>query len=456
MAEKPYGEKPLSDYNRSLELQERALQEIPEAASSNHRGKTSYEPYPLIYMDSADGAMVRDVDGNEYIDFHCGVSALITGHRPEHQIEEVKDQLNKGPYFATTFEREYEAANLFNELIPASDLTKFISTGTEAAMSAMKLARAYTGKEKILKFEGMYHGHTDYALVNVHPHPSALGTRRNPMKIPDSTGIPKETMESVEAIPWNDSKLLEQKLKKDGDEIAAVITEGVMSNSGLIWPTDEFIKDVRELTEEHDVLFIMDEVVTGFRMGLTGAQGYFDVEPDLSIFGKGIANGYPSAALTGKEEVMQFIKSKPDRATFMGTFSGNPMAIAATKANLEILQEIGHSGYEELYKKGEKLCDGFREIAADVGEDVFVSKFAGFTALHFIESDSDPESWQEWRDIALQTDDEKYREFAAAMVGEGIFIPPNNSRINLMHAHTDEHIDQALESAKVAIELLSN
>lgn len=452
MAEKPYGRKPLSEFTRSIELQELALDEIPEAASSNHRGKTSYAPYPMIYTESADGATLRDVDGNEYVDFHCGVSALITGHGPERQIQAVREQLERGSYFATTYEPEYETAKLVNEMVPASDMTKFTSTGTEAVMTAMKLARAYTGKEKILKFEGMYHGHSDYALVNVHPEPSVLGTRRNPTKVPESTGIPSETMDTVESIPWNDTELLEEQLERNGDEIAAVITEAVMSNSGLIWPTDDYLEKLRELTERHDILWILDEVVTGFRMGLQGAQGYFDVEPDLAIFGKGLANGYPSAALTGREEIMQFIKSEPGRGTFMGTFSGNPLVVAATKANLEILQDIGESGYEDLYAKGERLCQGIRDIAADAGEDVFIPKFAGFTAIHFVDADANPDEWEEWRDIAPHTNAEKYERFAAAMVGEGLFFPPKTSRVNLMHAHTDEHIDEALEGAKYAIE----
>lgn len=448
----PYGERPLSEFSRSLELQRRALAEIPEATSSNYRGKTSYAPYPMIYMDRGDGAELVDVDGNRYVDFHCGVSAVITGHRPEAQVAAVKDQIDRGPYFATTYEREHEAAKLVNELVPGSDLTKFISTGTEAVTSALRLARAYTGKEKILKFEGMYHGHTDYTLVNDHPDVGSLGTRRNPTKVPDSTGVPRKTLETVESIPWNDAALLAEKLDRQGDEIAAVVTEAVMSNGGLLWPTDGYLDDLRELTREHDVLLILDEVVTGFRMGLTGAQGHFDIEPDLAVFGKAMANGYPCAALTGREEVMRFIKSEPGRATFMGTFSGNPLVVSAAHANLELLREVGEDGYEELHEKGRRLSSGLREIGADAGHDVFVPEFAGFTFLHFTDGESDPAEWRDWRDIAPHTDDEAYERFASAMIGEGVFFPPKPGRINLTHAHTDAHIERALEAAKVAFE----
>lgn len=448
---KQYGSRPVDAFSRSVALQEKAVQQIPEGSSSNYRGKSAYSPYPMIYIDDADGTQLTDVDGNTYIDFHCGVSSIINGHGPEQQKKSVKEQIERGAYFATTYEREHEAAELVNELVPGSDLTKFISTGTEAIMSAFRLARAFTGKDKILKFEGMYHGHTDDALVNVHPNPESLGTEQNPTKIPETTGIPQQILKTVEAVPWNDTVLLEQKLEREGDEIAAVVTEAVMSNSGLLWPHEGYLKDVRRLTREHDVLFILDEVVTGFRMGLHGAQGYFNIEPDLSVFGKAMANGYPCAALTGREEVMRFLEAGPDKATFMGTFSGNPLAVTAAHANLELLKEVGESGYDDLHEKGTRLTEGFRTILTDAGYDVFIPEFAGFFYIHFTDGETNPSQWNNWRDIAPHTDDETYAQFASKMIGKGIFLPPKNGRINLMHAHTDEHIDEALESAKEAI-----
>lgn len=449
-----YGDRPLSDYSESVALQQNAVKEIPEAVSSNHRGASNYAPYPLIYMEEADGSTLTDVDGNRYIDFHGGVSSIIVGHSPSEQIEAVKQQLDSGAYFATTYETEYEAAKLVNDLVPSADLTKFTSTGTEAIMSAFKLARAYTGKDKILKFEGMYHGHTDYALVNVHPDPGSLGTECNPTKIPGANGVPEKVLETVESVPWNSIELLEERLERDGDEIAAVITEAVMSNSGLLWPREGYLEELRRLTREHDVLFILDEVVTGFRMGLHGAQGFFDIDPDLTILGKAMANGYPCAALAGRREVMEFISGEPSKATFMGTFSGNPLVVAAAKANLEQLKDIGESGYEELREKGERLTDGLQEIITDAGHDVFIPDNAGFFCVHFVDDQSSPETWTNWRDIGNNTDPERYNQFASAMIGEGIFITPKGDRINLMHSHTDAHINEALEAAKSAIELV--
>lgn len=447
-----YGRRPLRSYSRSMELRATALEELPDATSSNYRGKTSYDPYPMIFIESADGATVTDVDGNEYIDFHCGVSSIIDGHCPPGQVKAVTEQVNRGAYFATAHELEAQAAALVNELVPNSDLTKFISTGTEAVMSAIRLARAYTGKEKLLTFEGMYHGHNDDVLVNVHPDHASLGTRRNATKLPAATGIPRRKLDLVESVPWNDEALLEERLAREGDDIAALITEAVMSNSGLVWPDDGYLDRVQSLAREHEVLFILDEVVTGFRMGLHGAQGHFDLEPDLAVYGKALANGYPNAALTGREEVMRFLKAEPDKATFMGTFSGNPLVVAATHANLKRLKSLGETGYEELGDRAERLATGLREIVADSPHRGYVPEPAGFLYLHFTDGGPSPAGWRGWRDVDAHADEGKYAAFAASMIGEGVFFPPKVGRINLMHAHRDEHIDRALEAAKVAIE----
>lgn len=449
-----YGDLPESAFRRSLELQSNASREIPDGTSSNYRGKTAYHPFPMIYMDHGDGAMLVDVDGNEYVDFHGGVSSIILGHNIEQQLEVVRRQLERGSYFATAYELEYQTARLLNDLVPASDMTNFLNSGTEAVLAALQLARAYTGKDTVLKFEGMYHGFSDYMLVNVHPRPQDLGTRRNATKIPFAPGIPNRALETVETLPWNDLELLEETLNRRGDQIAAVISEAVMGNSGLIWPTEGFLETVERLTAEHDVLFILDEVITGFRMGLHGAQGYFGIEPDLAIFGKALANGYPCAAITGRREVMEFISSSPDNANVMGTFSGNPLAVAGVKGNLETLADIGESGYENFHAMGERLTLGLRDLFSDAGEAVFIPEFAGFTYVHFLQGEPEPTTWTEWRDMAPHIDSDRYRTFASEMVARGIFLPPKAGRINLMHAHTDEHVDAFLEAAKAAVEQL--
>jgi len=452
MRKKSYGDKQVADYAESRRIQELALDELPEATSTHARGGRVYDPYPMVYLEDGDGATVTDVDGNEYIDYICGFSSIILGHNVERQVEAASEQLSKGTMFGTAHELEYETARLVNDLVPGSDYTKFTNSGTEGIMSALRLARAYTGKEKVLKFEGMYHGHSDYMLMNQKPAVNDIGTRHNPAKIPAAPGVPRKTVETVEAIPWNDSELLEEKLERDGDEIAAVITEAVMSNAGLIRPQDGFLQEVRRLTREHDVLLILDEVVTGFRMGLHGAQGQFDLEPDLAVFGKAIANGYSTGALTGREDVMQFLQNKPDKAPFLGTYTGNPLALAGAKANLELLMEHGDSGYDELDEKAHRLVTALREITDDAGHETFIPDPAGYFFMHFTDGETDPNDWTEWRNVEPHIYVDKYVDFARAMIGEGMFFIPRFGRINLTHSHTDEQIDRTIEAAKVAIE----
>ena len=444
-------------YATSRELQRKAEADIPEATSSNVRGKSSYAPYSMVFMEEGDGPVLRDVDGNEYLDFLCGVSAIINGHSPDRQVAATKAQVERGSYFATAHPEEQEAARLFNQLVPSAERTKFISTGTEAVMSAVRLARAFTGKEKVLKFEGMYHGHTDYMLLNVHPDPSSLGTRQNAETIPAAAGVPPGTRDSVITLPWNDRSLLEETIEREADELAAVITEGFLSNSGLIHPKEGYIDALREVTRENDVLLILDEVVTGFRASLQGAEGYHGIRPDLSVWGKALANGYPCAAVSGRADIMDFIGGGSDRGDFMGTFSGNPLVMAATHANLKILEDVGEDGYETFAGRGQRLVTGLEETISDAGHTVWVPDFVGFTHVYFHDGETNPEDWSDWRDVARHESFGKWSQFAKAMIDEGIYmVPRDHGRINISHAHTDEHIDEALEAAKVAAERISD
>lgn len=455
MVEETYHPKPSEAYERSRELQDAASDELPESTSTHARGEEVYAPYPMIYLKEGDGAIVTDVDGNEYIDYLCGFSSIITGHNIERQTQAVHEQVDRGTLFGTAHELEYETAELLNELVPGSDLVKFANSGTEGTMAAVRLARAYTGKEKIVKFEGMYHGHHDYVLVNQKPALSDVGTRRNPAKIPAASGIPRKTVETVEPLPWNDADLLAEKLERHGDEIAAVITETVASNGGLLRPKPDYLERVRELTRDHDVLLILDEVVTGFRMGLHGAQGYYDLEPDLAVFGKAMANGYPVGALTGREEVMRFLRNEPGKAPFLGTYTGNPLALAGAKVNLEMLRESGTDSYDDMMDRGDRLTVALREIATDAGHDVFIPDFAGYFFVHFHDGESDTDEWNEWRDVAGHLNVDKYVAFAREMIGRGVFFIPRFGRINLTHSHTDEHIDETIEVAKEVIDAIS-
>lgn len=404
-------------------------------------------------IEYGDGSRVVDVDGNEYVDCHCGYSSVIIGHAPDDQVDAVGKQVHRGPYFGTPHELEYETSMRLQALFPGDRMTNFSSTGTEAIDTALRLARSYTGADKILKFEGMYHGHTNDMLVSVDPPRSVLGTRKSPTKIPKVTGIPTEAYENTEVLPWNDASLLSEKIRKEGDDIAAVITEGVLSNGGLTWPTEEFLEELRVVSAHDDILLILDEVVTGFRMGLRGAQGYFDLDPDLSIFGKALANGYPVSAIVGKPKVMRTIKGSPDTASTLGTFSGNPLVLSAATAALDQLTEIGERGYEKFHDRGNSLVAALRDIFDDSRHNSHVTDFAGFFYVHFLQQE--PDHFRDWRDVEGAVAFDRHFDLWKELRREGVLIPPKFGRINLTHSHTAEDIETISEAVKVALERIA-
>jgi glutamate-1-semialdehyde 2,1-aminomutase len=324
---------------------------------------------------------------------------------------------------------------------------KFATSGTHGNSAAIKLARVHTGKEKVLKFEGGYHGHVDALAYNGGSNVAAPGSRNDPYTVPMEPGLTPGSAEGVEVLPWNDADLLAETLERQGDEIAAVIAEPIPANAGLFWPADGYLERVRDLTREHDVVLIFDEVVTGFRVSLHGAQGYLDVEPDLAVFGKGLGNGLPVAALVGRREVMD---EYDDHAVFSGTYSGGPLALAGTHANLRALRAAGEETYEAVRDRSQRLCEGLHEIAADAGHAVCPSRAAGFFKLNLVDERVD--AIREWRDVHEHVRSETVTAFAREMIGEGSFIYPGHSRIALTTAHTDAHTERTLEHAKAAFE----
>jgi len=439
-----------NNHTAAAENTRKAAEEIPDGASSGSRGISAHEPYPMTIIESGDGSRITDIDDNVYIDCHCGYSSVILGHTPRRQVTAVKRQVENGPYFGTAHELEYQTAKRVHTLFPGERMTNFFSTGTEAVDSALRLARSYTGGEKILKFEGMYHGHTNDVLVSVDPPASVLGTKKSPVKIPKVTGIPSDAYEHTEVLPWNDAALLEEKMREEGDQIAAVITEAVLSNGGLAWPTEDFVQELDRIAGMNDVLLVLDEVVTGFRMGLRGAQGYFDIDPDLTIFGKALANGYPVSAVTGKSEIMNFISGSPDTASTLGTFSGNPLVLSAAKESLGLLSELGERGYDEFRERGDELVAAIREIFDDSPHHGHVTDFAGFFYVYFTNSETD--TLNDWRDIEEVVVFDRHHDLWKELRDEGVLIPPQFGRLNLTHAHTDADIEIIREAVKSALE----
>lgn len=257
----------MQETRKSKALYERAVKVLAEGVNSPVRGPRNFKPYPL-YMKGGKGSKIFDVDGNEFLDLMMALGPLILGHAPPKLIEAVKEAMENGTMLGATQEVEIEVAEKINQIVPNADLVRFGNSGTEATMHAIRVARGYTGKKKILKFEGHFHGNHDYVLVNLQPPTSVLGNRISPTKIPNGPGIPEETLINTITIPWNDAELLERTVKRHRDELAAVITEPIMGNCGHIAPRPDYLKAMREITAENDVLLIFDEIITGFRLAL--------------------------------------------------------------------------------------------------------------------------------------------------------------------------------------------
>jgi len=429
---------------KSRELYEEAKQILAAGASSNLRVYPMFRPHP-IYMDRGKGSRMWDIDGNEYIDYLNAFGALILGHCNPKVNEAVKNQLEKGTMFGTVYELEVRTAKKLREMVPSVEMLRFCCSGTEATMSTLRIARGFTGKDKIIRFEGQYHGHHDYVLVSYQPDPSAWGSRTAPNKIPMSPGIPEDTLKSVIPLPWNDLGILEKTVKRRGHEIAAIITEPVMGNGGMIFPQKGFLEGMRELTAENEIVLIFDEVVTGFRLARGGAAEYFGVKPDLHTFAKAMANGYPIAAFGGRRDIMENVG--PGKILHAGTYAANPLSLAAAEATLNELDKDKGAAYERLRAIGTKLVKGLGDAAEKAGQEVFIPGFAGFFMMYFTRK----KMFKDWRDVKPNVDPEKYERFAWEMYRRGIYLHPDTlERVNVSMVHDKEDIERTVAAAEEA------
>lgn len=433
--------------SKSKELYEKAVELIPEGVSSNLRGYPAYSPHP-IFIDRGEGSKVYDVDGNEYIDYLCAFGAVILGHCHPKVTEAVKQQLEKGTMFGTAHELEIKVAEKIKKMVPSVEMVRFACSGTEATMTALRIARGYTGKDKIIKFEGHYHGHHDYVLISYQPVASDCGSRISPNKIPMSPGIPEAILQTMIVLPWNDLEVVEKVVKRKGDEIAGIITEPIMGNGGMIFPEEGYLKGLREICDENDIVLIFDEVWSGFRIARGGAAEYFGVEPDLHTFAKAMANGYPIAAVGGKREIMESVGL--GKIFHGGTYTANPLCLAAAYATLNELDRDGV--YEEFYRLGNKLIEGLREAAERTGHNVYIPGFAGFYNLFF----TDKKEFKDWRDIEGSVDRAKYEKWVWEMYKRGIYhsTPDTFERVNLTMAHTEEDIEKTIQAAEEAFKAI--
>jgi len=437
---------PLLELRRSEAIYEEAKKTLPSGASSNVR-VYKHEPFPIIF-DHGKGSRVWDVDGNEYIDYLLAYGPLILGHCHPSVVSAIREQIQKGTMFGTTTELEVEVAKKIAGMVPGAEMVSFSNSGTEATMEAVRIARAFTGRDKILKFEGHYHGHHDYVLFSVESPSSVAGLELAPTKLPFYPGIPEGVSHTVIVAPWNNLAALERTLKKYANDIAAVIMEPVIGSSGVIPPADGYLKGVRELTQKLDVLLIFDEILTGFRIAKGGAQEYFGVTADLACFAKALGNGAPIAAITSRRDVMGMIG--PGKIGYGGTYNANPLSLAACNATLDVLSKNDGEVFSRMNPITKKLMDGLQQACDRAGHDAVVQGVGPMFQVYFTRLKKIGTYRQ-----SLQCDYEKFKDFREMMLERGVYFHPDGTeRLMLSAVHTAEDIEKTLAAAEDSLSKL--
>ena len=433
--------------DRSSELFEQAQLHLAGGVGSGTRSpRAGWKPCP-VFVAAGQGSRVTDVDRNTYLDYQMGQGPLILGHRPQALIDAVHETFStRGSHFALCHDLEEEAAAAVCARVPSIELLRFGSSGTECVMYALRFARAATGREKVLRFEGQYHGWSDPIHWSAHPGLAEAGPLDHPSVAPSSTGIPSIVGDSLVVASWNDVALLEAAFAEHGNELAAVICEPVAGNAGGILPTPGYLERMRELATRHGVVLIFDEVLTGFRVAAGGAQELLGVTPDLTVLAKAIAGGLPVAAVGGSRAVMDVVVE--GRTMHGGTYNSNPLACAAVIATM---REIGRPGfYDELLARGERLGSELVDAAHAAGLDACVTGVGSLFQLWF--SDTEPTTYREALALVAES---PFPTFHGEMLERLVLIQPPQQGLFLMSgAHTDADVDETIAIASDVMPLV--
>ncbi|MFH1243145.1 MAG: glutamate-1-semialdehyde 2,1-aminomutase [Pseudomonadota bacterium] len=416
---------------RSGLLFKRANRCIPGGVNSPVRAGKSVGIEPP-FIARADGALLWDADGNDYIDYVCSWGPMILGHCHPEVVKSLEESIGRGTSYGAPTEREVEMAETIVEMVPSIEMVRMVNSGTEAAMSAIRLARGYTGREKIIKFDGCYHGHADSLLVSAGSGVATLG-------IPGSPGVPKDLARQTISLPFNDLEVVGEAFQKFGPEIAAVIVEPVPGNMGVVVPQPGYLHGLSQITRENGALLIFDEVISGFRVAPGGAQELFGVMPDLTCLGKIIGGGLPVGAYGGKKEIMS--KMAPEGDVYQaGTLSGNPLAMAAGLATLRVLKRGGI--YRELEEKAKMLFSGLEEGARAAGIPSVINRIGSMGTLFFTAYPvTDFET-------AKASDQDLFKAYYQRMLEQGIYLAPSPFEAGFVStAHTQEMIQKTIKCA---------
>lgn len=417
------------NFSKSVDAYKEAVDLMPGGVNSPVRAFSSVGMSP-IFMEKGKGSKITDIDGNEYIDYVLSWGPLILGHADDRVVEALKEAAEKGTSFGAPTELESKVAKLVMERVPSIEMIRMVNSGTEATMSALRLARGYTGRDLILKFSGNYHGHGDSLLIKAGSGVATLG-------LPDSPGVPEGVAKNTITVPYNDVDSVKEAFSQYGNQIAAVIVEPVSGNMGVVPPVNDFLQQLRQITTEYEALLIFDEVMTGFRVGYHCAQGYFDVTPDLTCLGKVIGGGLPVGAYGGKREIMENVA--PAGSIYQaGTLSGNPLAMTA---GFETLDALEPAMYDEMNEKVDRLIEGYEEAAQQYNIPLRVNRAGSMVGFFFTE--------EEVVDFttAGTSDLEMFKAYYQGMIAEGIFLPPSQFEgLFISTAHSDEDIEKTISA----------
>jgi len=429
----------LLNHSRNLEYLEKARKLIPSGVSSLIR---LMKPYPIV-ASRARGSRIWDLDGKSYIDYLLGFGALINGHCHPEIVEAIVNQAEELLMAGTPLELELEVARRISSMVPNAERVLFATSGTEATMEAIRIARAVTGKTKIVKFEGAYHGHHDYVLWNVDSY--SPGLEISPYHLPGYPGIPPVVSKTVLIAPWNKPDIVRKIVRRHRSTVAAIIVEPIMGNCGVIMPKEGFLKELREIADEYEALLIFDEVLTGFRIAPGGAQEYFGVKPHLATFGKALGGGVPIAAITGEAYILDNVA--PGRIGFGGTYNAHPLALAGTLANLDLLMRNNFEAFRRLKEVGGRLIKGLRDVIEDTGSQAIVQGVEQMFQVFFTELPEITNSRQTYDGVNPQA----YTKWQNNLLRNGILVHSSwFERITISTQHSLEDVDKTVEAAEAA------
>ena len=428
------------EFSKSKKMYDEAKEYIAGGISSQIRIN---DPAKIpMFFTHAKGSKMWDVDGNEYIDYIQGMGPNLFGHSPDFISDLVKKEMDRGYVLAGQFDKEIEIAKMALELIPIKNATaRFAISGTEIDQLLFRVMRGYTKKNKIVKFEGHYHGWMDSVNYSVHPPLDLAGDENSPNPIPESTGMDINTSKNLIICEWNDEEKIENVFNKHSDDIAGVITEPILGNTNCILPKKGYLEKVKSLCETHDALLAFDEVITGFRVAAGGAQELLKITPHIATYAKSMAGGFPMSMIVGEKQIMEEIGN--GNVYHGGSFNSNIMSTAATYATLKYLQDSKATFYENLNKKGEFMMKSLKSVSKSLDSDLHVQGVGSLLSISF----TNKEEIINWRDHAKNCDENKYSLFAYEMLKNGIRLS-SNGRMHISSAHTQEDLEKTISSAE--------